>query len=197
MSFERDITACLLAWQADPQDAVASGHLANIIYQRLRELAHARLLRESVKPFTPTELVHETWLQLKPPGNQLTGRSQFLKLASTVMRNLLVDQARERLSQKRGGDRVCVTLAIADHQQPFDDERLLDLEYALNALGDAHPRHVDVINLRCFGGLKLGEIADTLNVSLATVKRDWVFARAWLADALREGHRGGGRSAST
>lgn len=183
-----EITRWLRAWQRDPDDTRAADELATLAYDHLRRIARARLQRESSQPFTPTELVHEAWLNIRPPESPLEGRLQFFKLASSVMRSLLVDQARERLSLKRGGDHVRVTLSIAEREREraFSDEELLDLERALVGLGESHPRHVEVVNLRCFGGLKIDEVADLMNVSRATVKRDLAFARAWLADALRE-----------
>jgi len=191
-----EITQWLRVWQDDPDDARAADQLAALAYGHLRGIARARLQRELNQPFTPTELVHEAWLNIRRPEAPLEGRGQFFKLASRVMRSLLVDQARERLSLKRGGDRVRVTLSIAERERerPFSDEQLLDLERALVKLAASHPRHVEVVNLRCFGGLKLDEVAELLGTSRATVKRDWAFARAWLADALREGEYDGDRS---
>lgn len=178
------MTRYLLAWQADPDDAHAADQLSRLAYQYLRQMALARLKRESGQPFTPTELVHEAWLNLKPAGKALTGRGQFFRLVSTVMRNLLVDHARERLAAKRGGDWLRLTLSAAEREQGVGDETLLDLDRALDRLGREHPRHADVVILRNFGGLQLDEIATTLDVSVATVKRDWTFACAWLGDAL-------------
>lgn len=180
------MTQCLREWQAQPNDADIASRLASAVYAQLREIAAARLRRETAQPFTPTELVHETWIRLKPPGEALANRDQFFKLASTAMRHLLVDQARERLAAKRGGDRIRVTLPLAERDMGFTDERLLDLDRALARLATDHPRHVEVVTLRCFGGLALEDIAETLGASLSTVKRDWTFACAWLADAMRE-----------
>lgn len=184
MSSADSITRYLLAWQANPGDAHAAEQLSRLAYRYLRQMAQARLKRESGQPFTPTELVHEAWLNLDPTGKALASREHFFRLASTVMRNLLVDHARERLAAKRGGDWLRLTLSAAEREQTLDDETLLDLDRALDRLGRDHPRHADVVILRCFGGLLLNEIAATLNISLATVKRDWTFACAWLADAL-------------
>jgi RNA polymerase sigma factor (TIGR02999 family) len=185
------ITRWLRVWQENPDDARAAEELAALAYEHLRRIARARLQRESSQPFTPTELVHEAWLNIRPPEAPLESRVQFFKLASRVMRSLLVDQARERLSLKRGGDRIRVTLSVAEREREraFNDEQLLDLERALVALGQSHPRHVEVVDLRCFGGLKLDEVSDVLGISRATVKRDLAFAHAWLADALREEER--------
>ena len=157
-----EITRWLRVWQSDPDDARAADRLAALVYDHLRRIAQARLRREANQPFTPTELVHEAWLNIRPPEAPLDGRVSFFKLASRVMRSLLVDQARERLSLKRGGDRVRVTLSIAEREREraLSDEQLLDLERALVGLGESHPRHVEVVNLRSFGGLKLDEVAD-------------------------------------
>ncbi|MDT8408402.1 MAG: ECF-type sigma factor, partial [Wenzhouxiangellaceae bacterium] len=183
-----EMTRYLQDWQFDPGDTAAAEQLARLTYRQLRRIAQARLQREASRPFTPTELVHEAWLNLKPGGKILAGRDQFFKLASTVMRNLLVDHARERLAAKRGGRQQRVTLSLAENEQEFSDERLLDLDQALNRMAESHPRHVKVVTLRCFGGLQLDEVAAALDVSRATIKRDWTFACAWLADALE--HKG-------
>lgn len=194
-----EITRWLRVWQRDPGNTRAADELAARAYEHLRQIARARLQRESNQPFTPTELVHEAWLNIRPPEAPLEGRVPFFKLASRVMRSLLVDQARERLSLKRGGDRVRVTLSIAERERErtFSDEQLLDLERALTMLGESHPRHVEVVDLRCFGGLKLDEVAKVLGISRATVKRDLAFARAWLADAMREEENDADRSGRT
>lgn len=187
MSETAQITRYLLAWQENSDDQQAREQLSRLTYRYLRQMARARLCGETDPSLTPTELVHEAWLNLKPAGQNLTSRSQFFKLASRVMRNLLVDQARERLAVKRGGGWLRMTLSAADRERPVGNETLLDLDRALDRLAAEHPRHAEVVLLRCFGGLQLNEIASALDISLATVKRDWVFACAWLADALREG----------
>lgn len=179
-----DITKCLLDWQADPKKPETANRLASLTYQHLRRLAEIRLRDESRQCLSPTELVHETWLAIRPPGNALANRQQFFRLASAVMRSLLVDQARERQAQKRGGDRVRVTLSLIHAQHDYDDVRLLDLDSALSSLAEQHPRHAGLIELRCFGGFTMPEIADCMNLSLSTIKRDWNFARAWLIDAM-------------
>jgi RNA polymerase sigma factor (TIGR02999 family) len=186
MSETAAITRCLLAWQANPENHQLGDQLSRLTYHYLRQMASARLRGETDPALTPTELVHEAWLSLKPAGPDMTSRNQFFKLASTVMRNLLVDLARERRAAKRGGGWLRMTLSAADHERSFGSETLLDLDRALEQLAEQHPRHGEVVVLRCFGGLSLAEIATTLDISLATVKRDWVFACAWLADALRD-----------
>lgn len=180
------ITRNLIAWQADPSDPVLADQLANGVYAQLRSIAAARLRRELSSTLTPTELVHEAWLRIKPPdGPPLARREQFLKFASTAMRNVLVDQARERLADKRGSGRRQVTLSLLDDQALVGDEELLDLDRALDRLALDHPRVAEVVLLRCFGGLTMDEIAVAHSSSLSTIKRDWLFGSAWLADAMR------------
>lgn len=175
----------LRSCQQAPDNIQATEQLSRLTYDYLKQMARARLCRETEQPFTPTELVHEAWLGLKPNGQALANRNQFFKLASTVMRNLLVDHARERLAAKRGGSWLRMTLSAAEREQAVGSDTLLDLDRALDQLAKQHPRHADVVMLRCFGGLQLTEIAATLEISLATVKRDWAFACAWTGDALR------------
>jgi RNA polymerase sigma factor (TIGR02999 family) len=190
MNDQSRLTLLLRAWQDNPTDSQVASRLAEAVYSELRRIARARLHRESLQPFEPTELVHEVWLRIKPPDTAFDSRENFYKLASTVMRNLLVDQARERLSNKRGGDRCRVTLANFGDEQAFSDVRMLDLDRALDKLAIDHPRAAAVVEMRCFGGLTLREIADELDVGLATVKRDWAYARAWLIVELKEKHDG-------
>lgn len=182
------LTASLRAWQAGTLDRKGQEALARAVYGELKQVARQRLRRESSEPFTPTELVHEAWIRLKPPPGGLGDRTQFFRLASTVMRNLLVDEARERLAAKRGGGAQGVTLrADALGGEVMDDARTLDLDQALARLAADHPRIAEVAVMRCFGGLEVEEVAAALSISPATVKRDWTFGRAWLAEALRGG----------
>jgi RNA polymerase sigma factor (TIGR02999 family) len=186
MSDAENLTSLLRAWQGDPENDALSERLIRLVYGELKQIARSRLAREGNVSIQPTELVHEAWLKLKPPSETLEGREHFYRLASTVMRHLLVDQARERLSKKRGGDRLRVTLTSFGSHSRLDDSRFLDFDRALHRLSEAHPRPADVVGLRCFGGLTLEEVARELDIGLATVKRDWSFARAWLIVELRE-----------
>lgn len=180
------LTEWLRAWQAQPGGPRMDARVMEAVYGELRRLAAQRLAGESRSALTPTELVHETWVRLKPPHAPIADRNAFLRLASVAMRNLLVDQARDRLAGKRGGAHKAVTLSLLSDEssQAYDDTRMLDLDRALAALGAEHPRHAEAIVLRAFGGLALDEVAAALGISLATVKRDLAFARAWLLQAL-------------
>ncbi|HEX7341339.1 MAG TPA: ECF-type sigma factor [Rhodanobacteraceae bacterium] len=187
-----DKTPPLTEWLRDWQqsgDVRLDDRLLEGLYAELRHVALQRLARESRATITPTELVHETWLRLKPPNAPIADRSSFLRLASVAMRHLLIDQARERLAQKRHAVMQTITVSLADNgmQQPaLDDTQLLDLDRALDVLADSHPRAAEAIMLRAFAGLDLHELADALRISLATAKRDLAFGRAWLTATLKE-----------
>jgi RNA polymerase sigma factor (TIGR02999 family) len=139
----------------------------------------------------PTALVHEAFLRLVGGDASFDDRAHFLRAASRVMRRVLVDHARARDAAKRGaGGGLRVTLdesiaASAGHDG--DDDRvveLLALDDALARLAAAEPRWAQVVELRVFGGLEVTEVARALGVSTPTVKRDWAFAKAWLAREL-------------
>lgn len=182
------LTEWLREWQQSG-DARLDARLLDALYMELRRVAAQRLARESQAVLTPTELVHETWLRLKPPQTPIADRNSFLRLASVAMRHLLVDQARERLSQKRHGVMQTMTVSLAEsgvQQRALDDTQLLDLDRALDALADGHPRVAEAVVLRAFAGLDLHELAGALCISLATAKRDLAFGRAWLSATLRD-----------
>jgi len=187
MAEAASVTQLLRHWQERPDDPDAGNRFARAVYAELRRLAAAQLRRETHTAPSPTDLVHDIWLRLD--ASQLHGdsRRQFFRVAALAMRNLLVDRARERLAQKRGAGVECVSLRWAEAEAAFSDPRLIDLDAALERLRRDHPRHAQVVELRCFAGLELAQIGETLGISLATVKRDWAFANAWLSDALGDG----------
>lgn len=189
------LTHWLRAWQDAPDDAQAAERVARGAYAALHAVAVGRLRRESSQAFSPTELVHEAWLRLNPNGDTICDRSHFFRLAATAMRRVLVDQARERLAVKRGGGDVRVTLSLADNDGAADaglsDGDLIDLDRALTKLAQEHARPARAAILRGFAGLTLEEVAEAMQSSLATVKRDLAFARAWLAHSLKERSDGG------
>jgi len=181
-----DLTQLLRQWRERPDDPEPAGRVAAAVYAQLKRLASNRLRNEAHTLSGATDLVHEAWLRLDPAAVELESRLHFFRLASLAMRSVLVDRARARLAQKRGGGAERVSLRWAQDHADFDDARLLDLAAALERLQRDHPRHADVVQLRCFGGLELTEVAAALGVSLATVKRDWRFATAWLTDAMAD-----------
>jgi RNA polymerase sigma factor (TIGR02999 family) len=181
-----DVTHLLRDWRDGDVEGDAATRLLRALYGELHRVALQRISRESDTDISPTELVNETWLRLVPEQVPVEDRHAFLRFASVAMRNILVDQARERASSKRGGNwqRITISLAEAGAGDKPDATRLLDLDRALTGLGVDHPRVAEAIGLRVFTGLDLADVAETLGISLATVKRDLAFGRAWLGDAL-------------
>jgi RNA polymerase sigma factor (TIGR02999 family) len=165
--------------------------LAPIVYDELRQLAAAQLRRERPgHTLQPTALVNEAYLRLlgaaQPPwGN----RGAFFGAAAQAMHRILIDHARKRMRQKRGGGAVPVSLSRAGPTSWDEPERLLALDEALRRLVEVDARSAEVIKLRYFGGLSIAQTAEALGVSERTVKREWSFARAWLRHELGE-HRG-------
>jgi RNA polymerase sigma factor (TIGR02999 family) len=169
----------------------AAERLAPAVYAELRALAQAAMRRErDGHTWQPTELVHEAYMRLVgTPQPAWAGRRHFFGVAARVMRRLLVEHARARGRTKRdGGLRVPLDDAFpAAGVPPLD---LVALDDALTRLAAVGERQARVVELRVFGGMTLEETADVLDVSLATAKRDWTFARAFLRLAL-DGEGGG------
>ena len=192
MSPPADVTALLLAWNRGDEDARSA--LMTAVYAELRRMAARRLRSErSGHSLAATALVHETYLKLVNQTRvRWQNRAQFFALASHLMRRVLVDHARARLASKRGGGHGAVlvddssllarTPAGTRVAQGVD---VLALDEALDRLKEVGPRHSALVELRFFGGLSVEETAAALNVSRATVIRDWAFARAWLHRELR------------
>ena len=166
-------------------DAPAPDLLLTQVYDELRAIArhHMRGERQD-HTLVPTALVHEAYLSLySRDAATYADRSHFLSAASRAMRHILVDHARSRRTAKRdGGVRITLDEAVAAGAPHELD--LLELDDALVQLEAAEPRWARVVELRFFAGLELAEIAALLEVSTTTVKRDWQFAKAWLARAL-------------
>ncbi len=173
--------------------AVASGEsgrreeLFALLYDELRRIASTHLAREDVShTLQPTALVHEAWIRLidqesLPNG----GRSHFLSVASMAMRRILVDHARTKSADKRGGGARKLDLSRIDLVSETRDEiDLLALDEQLRALAERSDRQAKIIELRFFGGLMPPDIAAVLGTSLSTVEREWRFARAWLLARL-------------
>ena len=157
------------------------------VHEQLRALARSRLAREAPVTCQPTELVHEAFLKLSGPNLEPRDRNHFMALAAVAMRQVLVDQARSRNRQKRGGGARPLTLdtrAGADSDATTGVVDVLDLHSAIDELAEADPRKAEAVVLSYFGGLTDDEVAGALDVSTATVKRDLRTARAWLGSAL-------------
>ena len=160
-----------------------------LVYGELRQLAGAYLGQERRgHTLQPTALVHEAYLRLVDQRQvDWRNRAHFIGVAAVMMRRILVNYARDRRAEKRGGGADRVSLSAIDLADDPLDIDLIDLHDALDRLGAHDPRKARIVELKFFGGLTTAEIADVLQVSHATVERDWSFARAWLYDALSGG----------
>ena len=182
---EPNVTGLLEDWARG--DAGARDRLVPVVYDELRRRAAAQLRRERNSPLQPTELVHEAWLRLVNQNEAAwRNRAQFYAIAADTMRRVLVDSARGRLAAKRSGQWARVTLESSAAPAAATDLDVLDLDAALTRLAAIDIRKSRVATLRFFGGLTLEETAAALELSHATIERDWQFARAWLFDALSE-----------
>ena len=180
---ESSHTVTLLMQRLRIGDQEARSELLRLLYDDLRRVAAARLADErSGHSFQPTDLVHEAYLRLLK-GEQLpnwNSRGHFFRAAAEAMRRILIDYAREKKSQKRGGGRDRIVFAdelIPDQRKV---ERLLDLEQALTDLERQVPKTADLVKLRFFAGLTNKQAAEVLDISTTTADRYWAFARAWL-----------------
>lgn len=163
--------------------------LLPVVYGELRRLAAAYLRGERPgHTLQPTALVHEAYVRLiNQKQIDWTNRAQFIGIAAVMMRRILVNHARDRIADKRGGGAEHVPLTLAGDGIGAPEVNLLDLHDALTDLSESDPRKGRIVELKFFGGLTTEEIAETLDVSVATVERDWKFARAWLYRAVSGG----------
>jgi RNA polymerase sigma-70 factor, ECF subfamily len=171
---------------AAPGDEITLDRLVPLIYDELRELAHRQLARERGDlTLQTTALVHEAYLKLADDTKVTRrGRAYFFAAAARTMRQVLVDRARHRKAAKRGGGAKIVTLGEEDASVDAYAAELLDLNDALERLGERSPRQVSVVEYRFFAGMSVEETAEVLGVSARTVESDWAMARAWLYQAL-------------
>ena len=169
-------------------DEFASEQLFSEIYAQLKAMALGHVRREyGPDPLQPTALVSEAYLRLFGRGSeQWPSRSKFFLAAGEAMRRILVEQARTRHTQKRGGDCERVEVDPGQLLGQESDADLLVLDEALTHLKLHNPRMAQVVDLRFFAGLNMAEVAKALEVSLRTVEADWARARAWLTAALNE-----------
>jgi RNA polymerase sigma factor (TIGR02999 family) len=191
-----EITRALAALRGG--DAEAGDRLFGLIYEELRRVAGRLLAAERLgHTYNPTDLVHEAWLRLGlggPGGARAlpaVDRSHFLGITVRAMRQVLVDHARRRVAQKRGGGAIRVTLGDDDGANRTSPEELLALFDALERLGDVDARLRQVVEYRFLAGLTEEETGEALGVTTRTVQRDWVKARAWLYRQLYESGEGG------
>jgi RNA polymerase sigma factor (TIGR02999 family) len=181
----REVTRLLVAWSEG--DRAALSELTQLVYQELRRLAHHYMQRQpGGHTLQTTALVNEAYLRLvNQEQPSFANRAHFLAVAATAMRQILVDHARAAMRQKRGGGTQQLALDEVAVVSPEPVRELVDLNDALDRLATIDARKARVVELTYFGGLSRDEIAEVLEVSAVTVRRDWVFARAWLFSELR------------
>lgn len=166
----------------------AYNKLFETVYDRLRNLAQQQLAHErSGHTFSKTALVHEAYIKLTDQDNiEWQGRAHFFAIAARAMRQILVDYARKKTAQKRGGKRQRVTLEedILDLEQHAED--LIALNDLIDKMAEFDKRKSRVVEMRFFSGMTIREIAKLLNVSTRTIDRDWLKARTWLHKELKK-----------
>lgn len=184
MTTAPDVTGLLLKWQQG--DSAALDQLTPLVYNELRRIAH-RYMRQERDGHTlqTTALVNEAYVRLVGKERSAwQNRTHFFAVTAQVMRHVLIDHARRRLYDKRGGGAEHVPLDDADAMTQERAAELVALDEALNELARLDPRKCRVVELRYFGGLSLEETANVLEVSVMTVRRDWRAAKAWLYNTV-------------
>ena len=204
---EQPVTQLLAKWRGGNEAAL--GELTGLVYQELRSLAQRHLRRERHNhTIQRTALVHEAFVRLvNQQSVDWQSRAHFFGLASNLMRRILVDHARARLASKRGGGLAAVSLdEITNPEEPEDtggsarasyaepahidgetDDDVTAIDAALTRLTALDERQAKIVEMRYFGGLTIEETAQALEISDATVKREWTLARAWLKRELSKG----------
>jgi RNA polymerase sigma factor (TIGR02999 family) len=186
-----EVTVLLRRWKEGDEQALTE--LTPIVYAELRRLARSMIAKEGQSTLQGTALVHEVYMRLAGGSHHpdLQDRAHFFSVAARVMRRVLVDRARKRQASKRGGaDSVHVPMENADFEMDTSalggalggghDLDWAALDEALDQLAKMDPRRAKVVEMRFFGGFSDKEIADLLDVSEPTIRRDWVVARTWL-----------------
>lgn len=182
---EGAVTALLNAAAAGQPEAF--NRLLETVYAELRAIAQARMNQERPgHTLQATALVNEACLRLVGrPGREWAGRAHFFRAAAEAMRKILIDHARARNAEKRGGGRVALSLSsVADLAADPDSSGILALDDAIDRLAQVDAQAAEVVRLRFYAGLPERAVAEALGVHERTVRRDWVFARGWLRDAL-------------
>lgn len=181
-----EVTELLHAWNEGKSDAL--DELLPIVYDELHRQAENHLRRERANhTLQATALIHEAYLKLVDQNRmEWENRSQFFGIAANLMRRVLIDYARTRKRKKRGGENEDLpldeTLIIITKERNLN---LMALDEALNELAEIDERQVRIVELRYFSGLSIEETAEVLDISTATVKRDWNMAKAWLYRKLK------------
>lgn len=183
MSSDEDVTEILLAdRRGEPGSRDA---LFELVYEELGRIAHRQLSRNAALPLATTSLVHETYLKLVDQSRiDWQDRSHFLNLAAQAMRQVIVDFARRFHRKKRGGGKPDLPLDAEAIVMHADAEAVLAVDEVLGRLETLEPRLARIVELRFFSGFSEEETAELQGVSVRTVQRDWMRAKAWLREAL-------------
>lgn len=178
------VTQLLAKWSEGDEHALEK--LAPLVYEELLRLAHHYMSGQRPDhTLQTTALVNEAYLRLAEQSRpSFTNRAHFFAVAAKAMRQILVNHAKALQRQKRGGNAAKVELEKAALVSPEPSRQILDLNEALERLATVDSRKAEVVELRYFGGLKQDEIAEVLKISSVTVRREWVFAKAWLYNEL-------------
>jgi RNA polymerase sigma-70 factor (ECF subfamily) len=190
----KDVSVLLRSWSDGDESALA--RLIPAVHAELHRLAHKYMAREQRgHPLQTTALINEAYLRLVQ-ANQVRwrDRAHFFAVSASIMRRILIDVARTRQCEKRGGRAVVVPLDDVENLAAGVQPDLVALNDALTALGELDERKAKVVELRFFGGLNVEEAAEVLKISTETVSRDWSFARAWLRRKLAAEHSNGPKS---
>jgi RNA polymerase sigma factor (TIGR02999 family) len=179
--------ATLLLTAMDQGDPTAAEKLLELVYGELRRLAASKMARETPgQTLQPTALVHEAWLRLVASNNpKFENRAHFFSAAAEAMRRILIDRARRKLRIRHGGSLERVDLDEQEIATPGDDEQLVAVHEALDRLAKSHPAQAEVVKLRYFVGMTNEETAQALDVSVATIKNYWTFARTWIFNEIK------------
>jgi RNA polymerase sigma-70 factor, ECF subfamily len=184
MSSSAVVTRLLLDWSAG--DARARDEMLPLVYDELRKIARGYLAKERRDhTLEATALVHEAYLRLIDQRRvDWKNRAQFVGVAAVMMRRILMSHARGRGAEKRGGEVRRVSLTLVQEMGPTPNVDLIVLNDALDRLEALDARKSRIVELKFFGGLTTSEISEVLQLSAATVEREWSFSRAWLYDAI-------------
>src|SRR5581483_7367253 len=185
-----DATVMMAAIEAG--DPKAAEQLLVLVYDELRRVAASKLAQEAPgQTLQPTALVHEAWLRLvgdhKPSFND---RAHFFRASAEAMRNILIDRARRKKTERHGGNYRRIDFEEFDLASPSADEQLLVVNEALEKLAVEHPVQAELVKLRYFAGLTNEEVAEVLGISVSTVKNYWAFSRAWLLNEIENESKG-------
>lgn len=178
----------LVLQKIESGDEQAAARLLPLVYRELRQLAAARMAHEPAgHTLQPTALVHEAWIRLGADRQpEWKSRAHFFAAAAEAMRRILIDSARRRLAQRRGGRQERLDIDDLDFPLAAEDTRLLRLNEALEKFALSEPEKAELVKLRYFVGLTLEESARALNIAEPTARRWWVYSRAWLIDEVRK-----------